>query len=62
MSPKVNPISAEQNWGSLEVAWSFPDGETQICAEVTAFMRFGSFLPAFSGNQRVGKVLSQYFS
>lgn len=42
--------------------WSWPAGEAQICAEVTSFIRFDSFLPTLSGNQRVGKVLGQCFS
>ena len=55
-------LSASRNGVVLGAMWSWPAGGAQICAEVTTFKRFGSFLPAFSGNQRVGKVLGQYFS
>lgn len=53
------PCICKQSWGILGAVWSWPNGEAQICAEVTTFMRFHSFLPAFPGNQRVVKVLGK---
>lgn len=56
--PRISRRSSER----LEAVWSWAAGEAQICAEVTTLLRDGSFLQAFSGNQRVGEVLGQYFS